>query len=398
MKNHRKIPIALLIGLVGFPQISETIYTPSLPSVVQGLSTTAQLVEATLSIYFLGFALGVLIWGTISDRIGRRTAMLTGILIYGLGTFCCAKVKSIEELLCWRLIQAFGASVGSVITQTILRDAYEGAERNKLFSILSGALAFSPAIGPIVGGFVSEYGGWRANFWGLVFLALLLLVWTYLALPETLKKQASPQRHRLRLFYQMTCSPVLWGHILLIGAINSIIFGFYQEAPFVFIEQFKIRPSHYGFIGVVISAALIFASRSSYRKNHHLSAEEIIQRGAWYTMAGSLGFTLTVATDIANEGAGFMAMIGALFTVFFGIGLILPNSLSIALKPYQENIGTAGSFFGAFYYSLIVMATYLMSLLHNGSTLLLPLYITALACLLLVGSKLVRHLYKEVTT
>lgn len=151
MKNNQKgLSIGLLIALVGFPQISETIYTPALPDVANGLSASAYMVEATLAIYFLGFAIGVLLWGIISDYCGRRNAMLVGLLVYGIATLGCASSKSIEILLAWRLLQAFGASVGSVITQTILRDSYDGAERTKLFSVMSGALAFSPAIGPII--------------------------------------------------------------------------------------------------------------------------------------------------------------------------------------------------------------------------------------------------------
>jgi multidrug resistance protein len=178
-KNKKKLSIGLLIALVGFPQISETIYTPALPNVAAGLQASVYLVEATLSIYFLGFALGVLLWGDISDWCGRRNAMLIGLIVYGIGTLGCASVRSIEALLAWRFLQAFGACVGSVITQTILRDSYNGAERTKLFSVMSGALAFSPALGPVLGGFISEFYGWRSNFWVLTILAAFLFVWSF---------------------------------------------------------------------------------------------------------------------------------------------------------------------------------------------------------------------------
>lgn len=105
--------------------------------------------------------------------------MLTGLIVYGIGTLACANVASVEAFLAWRFLQAFGASVGSVITQTILRDSYDGAERTKLFSVMSGALAFSPAIGPLLGGFISEFLGWRANFWVLAILAVGLFIWSF---------------------------------------------------------------------------------------------------------------------------------------------------------------------------------------------------------------------------
>ena len=166
--NSKKLTIPLLIALVGFPQISETIYTPSLPAVANGLGASAHAIEATLAIYFIGFALGVTLWGAVSDFLGRRTVMIIGLLIYGFSTINCALATSVEELLVWRCLQAFGASVGSVITQTMLRDAFDHTQRAKLFSLIGGALAFSPAIGPLMGGYISELWGWKANFWTLV--------------------------------------------------------------------------------------------------------------------------------------------------------------------------------------------------------------------------------------
>jgi len=393
VKNTQPLSIGLLIALVGFPQISETIYTPALPNVASGLGASAYLVEATLAIYFLGFAFGVLLWGTISDGYGRRPAMLMGLMIYGMGTMACANVGSVEALLAWRFLQAFGASVGSVITQTMLRDAYEGAKRSQLFAVMSGALAFSPAIGPLLGGFISEFLGWRANFWMLTMLSLVLGLWSFFSLPETRPKHIE----RLsvgkicRLFIDMMSSRVLWGHILLIGATNGILFGFYQEAPFVFIEQLGMPPSYYGCFGLLIAAATILAARISYSQSHRLSSQQMILCGATSVLLGSFLFTLTIIMGIFDvKILGLVIAITTLFVVFFGVGLIIPNSLSHALKPYQMVAGTAGSIFGGCYYCLIAGFTWVMGMLHNGTVLPLPLYIVALGLVLACGSHMIQ--------
>lgn len=377
--NTKKLSIALLIALVGFPQISETIYTPALPSVASGLHTTASMVESTLSIYFLGFALGVFLWGAISDRWGRRGAMLSGLLVYGIATIGCASVTTVEALLAWRFIQAFGASVGSVITQTILRDAYDGQARMKLFAVMSGALAFSPAIGPLLGGFISEYAGWRANFEVLTVLSVVLLAWAYFSLPETRPAECKHVGFaQLKgLAGEMLSSSELWGHILLIGATNGILFGFYQEAPFVFIEQWGMLPSHYGLFGLLIAGATVLSARISYRLSHRVSSDSFIRAGALAVFGGGLLFSLT----------SFVVL--PLFCIFTGIGLIIPNSLSQALKPYQRAVGTAGSLFGGCYYVLIALFTWLMSLLHNGTAYPLPFFITVLGGMLLFASRLI---------
>lgn len=377
--NTKKLSVALLIALVGFPQISETIYTPALPNVANGLHTTASLVESTLSIYFLGFALGVFIWGAISDRWGRRGAMLSGLVVYGLATLGCASVTTVEALLAWRFLQAFGASVGSVITQTILRDAYDGQARMKFFAVMSGALAFSPAIGPLLGGFISEYAGWRANFEVLTVLSVVLLSWSYFSLPETRPAECKQVgfAQLKELAREMLVSSKLWGHILLIGATNGILFGFYQEAPFVFIEQWGMLPSHYGLFGLLIAGATVLSARISYRLSHRVSSDSFIRAGALAVFGGGLLFSLTPFVVLP------------LFCIFTGIGLIIPNSLSQALKPYQRAVGTAGSLFGGCYYVLIALFTWLMSLLHNGTAYPLPFFITVLGGMLLFASRLI---------
>lgn len=391
--SKKNLSIGLLIALVGFPQISETIYTPALPDVAHGLSTTAYMVESTLAIYFVGFAIGVLLWGAISDFIGRKPTMILGICLYGVATFFCGHTPSVEMLLFGRFFQAFGASVGSVITQTILRDAYSGPERARLFSIMSGALAFSPAIGPLLGGFITQIFGWRANFFSLAVLAIFLLLWTMFSLKETLPQNASKQSFKQlkTLAVSMLFSKELLGHILLIGGTNGILFGFYQEAPFVFIEQLGISPGTYGCFGLLIAAATIVASRVCYRQSH-LSGSALIRTGSFCILLGGAFFSILVMSKVFFlPQLGLVLAILALFLVFFGIGLIIPNSLSSALKAYQMAAGTAGSIFGGCYYCLIAACTWLMGTLHTGTALPLPSYITLLGTIILVGAHMSRE-------
>lgn len=390
--EKQKLSIPLILALVAFPQISETIYTPALPSVTHGLKTSAHMVETTLSIYFLGFALGVLLWGAISDIYGRRPIMLLGLGIYGVATLGCANVASIEALLAWRFLQALGASVGSVITQTMIRDAYEGTERAKFFSLISGVLAFSPAIGPLLGGFISQFMGWRANFWLLTFLSLIFSIYSYLFLQET--RQMPIERLSFdkisSLWIEMIKNRTLRGHILLIGGTNSILFGFYQEAPFVFIEQLGIPAHYYGFFGLLIAAATVLAARISYRKSPQFSAESLIKAGVLCVVSGGVLFFLIVIMEMTSFNfLGFSLAILILFIIFFGVGLIIPSSLSVALKPYQRSVGTAGSIFGGCYYAWIAGCTWGMSLLHNETLLPLPLYILIGGGILLRGHHLI---------
>jgi hypothetical protein len=218
-----------------------------------------------------------------------------------------------------------------------------------------------------------------------------------LLLPETRPKEIKqPSIDKIYdLFLNMMKNSALWGHILLIGATNGIIFGFYQEAPFVFIEQLGIHPSHYGFFGLLIAAATILAARISHRQSNLFSSMQLIQLGAAFVFGGSILFTLTVMLGIFDLNLlGISISAVTLFIIFFGVGLIIPNSLSHALKPYQMAAGTAGSIFGGCYYCLIDGFTWCLSAFHNGTAFPLPLYIAVLGLILTCGSQMIRRSYQ----
>lgn len=217
--------LLLLICLVGFPQISETIFTPSLPEIAQSYQVSMNTAQLTLSIYFLAFAFGVFFWGYLSDIVGRRPAMIYGIVLYGIGSLLCYISQSIEFLLLARFVQAFGASTGSVTTQTILREAFSGNKRHELFAQISAALAFTPAVGPLIGGFVGNYYGFRIVFLTLVLMSLVLFFYTVKSLPETFDTSKREKVELLPIFVRFLKNPKVLTYGFLIGTINGILLG-----------------------------------------------------------------------------------------------------------------------------------------------------------------------------
>lgn len=385
--------IPLIILLLGFPQISETIYTPSLPQITEDLNTSAHLTELTLSIYFIGFAIGVLIWGIAADRIGRRASMLLGILLYCITCLLLWQTKTIEWLLILRVIQAFGASVGSVVTQTMLRDIYEGKRRHQIFAVVSGALAFVPAIGPFIGSQIAASIGWDANFLFLSLLGLALLLRCYASLPET-----RPQSIRYSSFkdvaMRMLKDRELFIHIVLIALCNGIIFGFYGEAPFLFVNIMKIPLEHYGFFGLVLCAAGLMASFLSHRLNERFTPQKIILGAAFCTLFGACILCTASMGHYFQPHASYFELcyiIVGIGFAFLGIGLTISNSLSIALSRYKDTVGTAGSIFGLLYYIGIALFTGIVSLLHDGGPYLLPASFLVYALGMLAAAILLQH-------
>lgn len=376
----KKLPpsLVLLICLLGFPQISETIYTPSLPDLARALSVDMHIAEFTLSVYFIGFAIGVFGLGILADILGRRRSLLIGLLVYILGSLGCQFSSSITALLLFRLIQALGASAGSVITLTMMREVYTGQEKIRAFAIASAALSLSPALGPVIGGFLDQYWGWRSNFSFLVGMGILLTGWCSLRLAET--KPAHVQRKKLGpLFQRMMKDPHIWYAAGMIAACNGIIFSYYGEAPYIFIELFHLKPSVYGGLGLLVSSAFILASLFTQKMNK--KPEQIIQLGALIALVGSgLLSELLLCHEVGPEMS--MTKWGLIFLwielIFLGIGLVIPNCLAIALKDYQDCLGSAGSILGLTYYILIAGFTALMGMIHTGFASAMPVYFVGL--------------------
>ena len=383
MNKHAAPSLFLMIVLVAFPQISETIYSPSLPDISHAFNTTNSAVQLTLSIYFIGFAIGVFCWGWLSDFIGRRPAMLGGLIFYGIGCFMCFYAETISFLLVSRFIQAFGAATGSIITQTILRESVSGSRRHAMFAQISAVIAFTPAVGPLIGGWVDQALGFRAVFFVLVAMSMLLFIYTYLRLPETTDISTRKRIAIYPVVKRILSSPKVLVFGLLIGGINGVLFSYYAEAPFIFMEHFHISPGLYGFLGIFVALASIIGAMISKRLVINFKPEKVIHLGCYVMIVGAFLQLIVSILPFSNHVL-FSSILGTIFIMLLGAGIALPNCLSLALVSFQDVIGTAGAIFSLGYYLLVSLITSGMSLLHNGSLHTMPLYFVILTMIMLL--------------
>ncbi|KFM99145.1 MFS transporter [Bacillus clarus] len=387
MKKVSVPSLWLMIILVAFPQISETIYTPSLPEISKALHVSNNAIQLTLSIYFAGFALGVFCLGWLSDIVGRRPAMLFGIVVYGIGSLLCYMANTIEFLLLSRFIQAFGASAGSVVTQTILRESMDGHKRHVMFAQISAVIAFTPAVGPLVGGWIDQLFGVKIVFLSLVIMSIGILFYAFVALPETKTNSIGKKINVFSVLKRMITNPKVLTYGLLIGGANGVLFGYYAEAPFIFIEYFQLSPGVYGFLGIVVASASIIGAQVSKHLLAIYKPEKIIYVGCIMMTGGAT--ILSVITSIEpNQNILYMILfLMVMFILLLGIGISLPNCLSLALVDFQDVIGTAGALFSLGYYIIVTMIIWGMSQLHTGSLVVMPLYFLVIVVIMLVFTR-----------
>ncbi|OON38728.1 MFS transporter [Izhakiella australiensis] len=333
----------LLTALLMFPQIAETIYSPALTSISAHYSVTAEDAAQTLSIYFIGFAVGVLFWGRISDSLGRKPALLAGLGVYALGSLMALSADSFTLLLTARVIAAFGAATGSVVIQTILRDRYSGQQLISIFSFIGIALAISPAVGIFTGGELASRWGYSGVFSALAILALLLLISSSWMIPET--RPANHTRVSLILVLRRMCTDnKIWLAVLLVALFNVSLFSYYSLAPFIF-ERLNLGARIFGYSGMVLAAGSVIGSQINrwlLKKGH--SQRTMLVIACIVNLAG--------ATGVYAYGDSLLLLLPmALVTIAFS--MTIPIVLSSALHAYADCRGSAGALFGLFYYVLI---------------------------------------------
>lgn len=353
-----------MVLLLMFPQFVETIYSPALPHIAQAYQVTDTQALLTISTYFIAFALGVIWWGIQSDYIGRRKAMLWGLITYMLASMIALFAPTFEWVLAARILAAFGIAVGSVITQTMMRDLYTGAGLSKVFSIMGIALSISPVIGLLLGGITVSTFGHIGIFALLAFCALLLVTKAFYQLPETKQTQdkISPQA-LLQLAKKMYTDRAIWRYALLVMSYNVLLFSYYSFAPFIF-ESNGYDVSIYGYSGIVLALGSFAGSYFNKRCiNKGISSNRLILGSAVFALIHSLLVYLLLNS---------MWFLLPVLMVVASFGIAIPNILSQALVAYKTAVGSAGALFGLLYYILIGLGLYSSSLLpHFGWVLLL---------------------------
>ncbi|MFC5080703.1 Inner membrane transport protein YdhC [Vibrio thalassae] len=364
-----KPPMWLLVLLIMFPQIVETIYSPALGEIGQYFGVSDNLAAATIATYFYAFAIGVVAWGILSDSLGRRVSMLLGLMTYALGVFAAVFVTSFDMLLVARAVSAFGAAAGSVVTQTMLRDKFVGGELGKAFSLVGMGIAISPVIGMFAGGQLTHLGGHTYVFLALCILAVVLLSKSALLLPET-RSQEARKAPLAQTAKKMLMDRHIWVSALLVAGFNVVVFNYYQIGPFIF-RELGLNAQQFGYSGVVLAVGTLIGSSINKRLlSKGITSALLIKFAVGLSMLGSLGVYVT------QHSLWFLLPM-MIVVMAFGIGI--PNVLSQALANYKQAVGSASAILGLLYYTLIALGLSASSALAN-----LGLSLTVVSMLMVV--------------
>ncbi|NAW64979.1 purine nucleoside transporter PunC [Photobacterium halotolerans] len=222
-----------LLSMLGF--LATDMYLPAFTAMQADLKTSSSLIGMTLGLFLLGMAIGQLIYGPLSDRLGRKKVLLGAMLLFSLATLGCAMAPNVETLLAFRFLQALGACSATVLWQAIVIDRYEGKLAEKVFATIMPLVALSPALAPLVGAAIQSHFGWRAIFLSLIALGAVLALMTTMQ-PESAKGEKKQGKVLSELAINYTSlfkSKKFMGNMLIFAACSAAFFAYLTGSPFI---------------------------------------------------------------------------------------------------------------------------------------------------------------------
>ena len=386
--SKSKFPVWYIIVAVVITQMCEAIYSPALPTIAKEFMTSESMVEYTLSIFLFGFGVGVFVWGKLSDVYGRKSMFLMGLMIFFLGCLGCFFAPNIETLLALRFAQAFGASVGSVLTQSMCRDVFEGSERGKVFALVSSFVSLAPALGPTVGGLTVEYVGWRYVFVVLSALTLMIAIKGIFILPETLpqSKRNLIQPTILSVVKRMFLDPKVLTFGFIMGGSNGIYYSYFSEGPFYLITMLNLSPLLYGLSYVFLALGFFLGGLDS-RKRHtqNISYDKSIYFGLKVVLVSMAGYTVCAFIPGLSHTMMIVITLTVMTLSAYGEGIVIPNILAFALDNYKDVVGSSAALFGLYYYSVVSLLTMIMGTIRGPNLWVMPFFFFCIAGLILLN-------------
>lgn len=357
--------LAVLSLLMGFASISTDLYLPAMPEMSHSLHANEGMLELTISAYLIGFSLGQLLWGPISDQYGRRLSVATGLVLFVIGSAGCALSGSALTMIGWRIVQAVGACAGVALSRAMVRDLYEGNHAAQMLSMLITVMAIAPLIGPTVGGQIVTFAGWRAIFWTMVVIGLVSLAALY-TIPEThpvARRNRESLGRALMRYGELLRYRRLLGYAGTGGFLYLGLFAYVAGTPFAYITYYHVPVRFYGLLFGLGTVGIMVASTLNSRLVLRFGYDRMLLIG---TIIAAVSATMTALTIHTGLG-GFWGLVASLFVFVSMTGLVVANSITGALADFPEHAGAVSALVGAFQYGSGIIGSGLVGVFADGT-------------------------------
>ena len=357
--------ISILVLASSASIMSTDIYAPSLPSLPAFFATDPSMVKLTISLNVLMFGLGQMVHGPLSDRFGRKPVLLIAILLFTVSSFICALAQSIEQLVAARMLQGFMGAAEAVICMAVFKDLFDEKQQVRALAIFGMSIALAPAIGPIIGGYIHIWFGWRFNFYliGILGIVTTFLIWWLLPESSSPDPGALKPARVLGNYRALLRNKQFIAYAGMVGVGMGIIYALITGGPFILIQQLGIPTEQFGYYQAFIVAAYFIGSLISIRAANQMETGKLLNIGLGLVLLGGVCFLALVAADRVTPNTFALAF--SIMTL--GLGPVFAVAPSKAMLATNRSAGSAAAMLGAFEMVVGGLAAGAVSLLPDSS-------------------------------
>ena len=294
---RRKGALAFLALISAFPPLSTVLYLPALPQMVEALDTTQTSVNMTLSMFFLFYSVGLLFWGPLSEKFGRKPILLSGLTIYVVASLFCAFSQHVEQLIAGRIIQALGGSAATVVATAIVKDIYSGREREKVMATIMSMVIIAPMVAPVLGALLLKYTSWRTIFLMLAAIGAITLLGGML-FRETLSDKFTGSVIGSWYRLLVVLKNLGFSSLLLIFSLAPIaLMAFLASASYIYIDGFGLTEGQFSLFFAFNATCAMIGPTIYMRMRRHIEPKLIVT--VCFTLIAVCGVVVSVFGHIS---------------------------------------------------------------------------------------------------
>ena len=358
----------LLALFTALGPLSIDMYLPALPQMADHFAVSTTQISNTLPAYFLGLAIGQLVYGPISDRIGRKKPLYFGMTLYALASLACVIAPTDWSLILARVIQALGGCVGVVMARAAIRDRLDMDSSAQAFASMMIVMGLAPVLAPMIGALILKYFAWQAIFIVLAVIGVFCLGCVHFCFDETLKEE-----HRLKLnfkqvmlLYQSIFQDRSFRLPMLAGCLTgAALFSYISSAAAVFLEYYQLEEQLFSYIFGFNALGIMLMSSLNKKFSQRLTIQRRLKIGGVIQFSGAL---MIVLSAWFQPEWMLLVMVGIFMTVA-GIGFTGPNAMALAMSKQGHRAGTASAIMGSAQFACGLIGGVLLNFLSGTAVL-----------------------------